>query len=255
MGAVLPIVGIASMVFGAVGMGMQYYAQQQASQQAAAMAQYNYQMQAQQAQMQMQMMQAQQSANAQLLEFQAGMQQRNADAMRAQAEIVQQNYATAAMSTQRAGVVNVQRDRQDARQFLALQMAKVGSSGMNLAGTPLDAIADAAGTLELRAQERWQETQLEFRRLHDLGETQAYTLRESATNEGMKAGMTLFQAANERWVGETAKVQHRLSMYGAEIERMKGMNNSAGYKMAAYGSLFSGLADLGQQGYGMSKWT
>lgn len=243
--------GIGSLALSAVGLGMQYNAQRQAAASSRVMADYNYQLAKQQAEVQAALMQQEASQNASLLEYQAAIQQRNASALQSQAANVLRGYGQAADTTKKAGVLEVNKDREAARRFLALQMAKVGESGTTGAGSNLDVLAEAAGTLELRAQEMWTGIELETRKLHDIGEAQAYELRNASTQEGMRAGMTLFQAANARWKGATAETGRRLAMYGADVERIGGYNQAEGYKLASYGTLFSGLSSMAGAGYSL----
>ncbi len=245
------VLGVASLAMSAVGTAVQYSAQKRAAGQAQAMANYNYALQTQQANMQASLAEQQASQNASLAEYQAGIQQRNADVLKLQATAVQNQYNTASEAEAKAGVHNVQNQREDARRFLALQRAKIGESGITGAGTPLDSLADAAGTLELQAQSIWHDSEVQSRKLTDIGNAQAYSLREQSTNEGLQAGMSLFEAANSRWQGQTAEAQQRLSIYGAESERLQGYNTSKNLKMASYGTLFSGLAQAGGSAYGM----
>lgn len=235
----------AAAVAGGVSAVMSAQQQRRAASQARAMADANFALQTQQMQQQKALAEAQASQNASLLEYQANLQNRNALVLKQQAATVLNQYGIAATAERKTGVSNVQAERENARRFLALQKAKIGESGTTGAGTPLDALADAAGTLELHAQELWHSHEVEARRLDDIGAAQAYDLRGQSTNEGFKAGMTLFQAANERWSGRTAEARFRLGMYGAELNRQEGYNTAKGYKMASYGTLLSGIASFG----------
>lgn len=246
----LGIVAIAASVAGQV---VSYNQQQKAASQAQAMADYNYALQKQQAEVQSQLLQRQSEQNANLMEYQAAIQNRNAEILKAQATAVQNQYQIASEAAAKTGVRNVQAERENARRFLALTRAKIGESGTTGAGSPIEALADAADTLELHAQEVWQGANIEARKLTDAGNATAYQLRQESQNEGFKAGMTLFQAANERWAGRTAEVQKRLSIYGAEAERLEGYSTARGYRMASYGTLFSGIAQTAGSGYSLYR--
>lgn len=251
MGWVGPVFAVLGAVAGVASTVISYRAQQQAAGQAQAMADYNYALQVQQAEVQAQLMRQQADSNAKLMEYQAAIQQRNASMLTAQAATVQKQYAIASEAAAKTGSENVKTQREEARRFLALQRAKIGESGFTGAGSPIEALGHAAGVLELHAQETWRAANVESRRLTDTGEAQAYELREHSKNEGFKAGMTLFQAANERWAGRTAEVQRRLAIYGAEAERLEGYNTARGYKLASYGTLFSGVAQAAGAGYSL----
>lgn len=249
--AILPYIAAAGAVAGGVSAIVSSNQQRQAAAQARAMADANYALQQQQLTYQQALAEQQAKQNSSLMEYQASIQQRNANALLAQANAVQQGFNQSADTQKKAGVSEVDQEREAAMRFIALQKAKTGESGTTGAGTPLDSLADAAGTLELHAQETWLGIETETRRLHDVGNAQAYDLRAQASNKESDAGMSLFQAANDRWAGETAQVRTKLGMYGAELNRLDGYNTAKGYKMASYGTLFSGLASFGSAAGGL----
>lgn len=234
-----------ALIISAIGTGVSVYSQQQAASNAAAMAQYNYALQSQQIAVQTALAQQQADANASLAEYQAGIQNMNAESMVAQAKAVQQSYLVTSEADKRAGALAASRERDNARAFLAQQAAKAGASGFALAGTPLDSLADAAGILELKAQDVFQQGENEARKATELGDVESYRLRGQGRNESLAAAGTLYQAAVERWNGQTAVSKAKLESYGAEINRIDGMNTAAGYRMASYGTLFSGLSNMG----------
>lgn len=246
--------GIASLVTTAVGTGISYYGQQQAAKQQEQIAQYNYTLATQQAQLQAGIAQQQAAANAGMLEYQAQVQRGNADAYLQQANAVIANYNKASEGAVRAGELNAERERDNARRFLSFQMAKVAGSGFALAGTPLDALADAASMLELQSQDLFYQGQLEARKMHELGGVEAYRLRGAANSETQNAAMTLFQAANERWGERVAEQKLKLDLYGAQVQRLGGQSNAAGYRLASYGTLLQGAANLGHDAYNMAQF-
>ncbi len=238
-------VSIASLVATAVGTGVSYMAQKQQAAQQSQIAQYNYSLATQQAQMQAQIASQQAAANSEMLAYQAQVQQGNATAYLQQADAVTRNYNASSDATKNAAELSADRERENARRFLALQTAKVGASGLQLAGTPLDSLADAANVLELQAQDVFHQGELEARKLNELGGVESYRLRGAADSETQKSAMSLFQAANERWSGAVAQQKLKLDMYGAEVSRIGGQANASGYRAGAAGTLFTGIANLG----------
>lgn len=245
MAAILPVVSILSLAATAVGTGVSYFGQQQAAKNSAAMAQYNYQLQTQQIAQQTAIMQAQSEAQAQQAEYQAAIAGQNSTILMQQASVVRDSYLATSEADKRAGEVAADRERDNARRFLSEQTNKAGASGFELAGTPLDSLASAAGILELRAQDQFQQGEIGARKATELGDVESYRLEGEARNQDISGSMSLYQAAADRWNGETAIGKQKLDMYGAEVNRMAGMNQAAGYKMASYGTLFSGFANLG----------
>lgn len=250
VGATAGIVGAGA---GIAGTLMSVQAQRQAAAQQQQIAQYNYTLATQQAQLQAAIAEQQAAQNAGLLDYQARVQQGNATSYLQQASAVLKSYNQAAEGANKAAALNAARERDNARRFLALQMAKVGASGFLLSGTPLDSLADAASTLELQAQDIYAQGDLEARKLHELGSVEAYRLRGAARSETQNSAITLFQAANERWGGRIAEQKLKLDLYGAQVARLGGQANAAGLRLSSAGTLFQGVANLGKDTYDLYR--
>lgn len=305
-------VAIGSLILGAVGGGVSYYQGQKAASAQANIGRYNFMLQQQaamnqaqtakmqqqaaiqQANMQMAMQNqqahiAQQAASSQaaMMDHAARVQQAQAalnNQMQMQAAQARLNNATAMAAnaeTQTAvDRTNAAKQRDEYRRMQAIQRAKIAGSGVVESGSPLELLAETAGSMQQALNEGHYQSDLQ--RSKSLGEAALENF--GGQLDQAQAGLNLFASNQEfglnTWAADltrqkgaaeasflrasgaidaaAAQSAARMGFRQSNLERMVGMAgarnalagtlaDASGQRMAATGSLISSAAGLGNQ--------
>ncbi|WP_169809735.1 hypothetical protein [Terrimicrobium sacchariphilum] len=215
-----------------VGTGMSYFAAQDQASQQAAITNQNYAIQKRNAQIQAKI--GQQQAKYKKAYAMAGYKakQENALTYEAQAD---------AINTQAREAARRMREQNDAA--LATQRAAVSASGVTTEGSPIIALAESAGRLELAVQDsKWQ------------SDVQAQQYREAAKQERYQSAFDLIDTHIADYEGKLAKVGLSLNLDQAALTRSAGLSESSATRTAAYGTLLSGFSSMASQ-VGGTDWS
>lgn len=226
------VIGIASLLVGAVGAGVSYASAQSAAKTQDTLALLNAQAQTQAIQQQGQVSQMQAAINTHL-----------AKQEQAAADADAKNLASQAELQTRASMEATRRSREEAARFAALQVASLAKGGFaDTTGSPLALLADTAEKAQQEADViRFEDEQ--NRRL---------LFRESAMarNRGILGGLNVQSqrlsglAAQQRET--TALAQNRMNYYAQRAA-------SAAARTGAAGSLLNSMGGLAYQGYSVYR--
>lgn len=248
MAAALPILTV-------VGTGISAWSQYSAGQAQSRIANFNF---------------AVESANARLnlLSQRAALSQQRAQnemAMR-QAAIARQAAESEAVARERnaqlirrtadaktaASREEIRRKRLEYARFQATQRNRIAAGGViDTSGSPLELLAETAGQMQLAVEEMHQQANLDFvddmnrAELEDYG---ARSLRAGAAAQfGVEAAAAKIRESGFATDAARIRSGYRADLASANIGRMVAFNNASGQKMAAAGTLLSGVGSYYQQ--------
>lgn len=202
------------------GAGMQFHASQQAAKSQSALAVLN----AQNANLA-----AKQNYDLQMLNTQ--MESRRAE-VQAEAQRLQgKNLEAEADLADKAAMENVARSREEMNRFRAIQRARIAGSGVVESGTPLDALAESAGDMELAlASSFYTDTQ------------KGREMRYEAGMVGAGAALLATDAAMMRTRGGFAKSAYTAEVSQNNVTRLAGQAQARITRMQGVGNLLSSVS-------------
>jgi len=233
---------VSSLAMSAVGTGMAVYGQMQQASNAQRMAAYNASVQQQNANLNYQLATRQAQMGLQASQFNAGI-----AAAQSQAQLNNaKSLENAALTAEAQGRERARRLRAESEKFQAIQRGRMARAGVAAEGTPLVVLAETAKLADLNAQDAIYETDLERRKLLD-----------QAGQSKWMAGMSLLDSQIQTYSGQqqfaydqfAAKTGMSTARREAEITRLIGASDAAGYRMGAASSLISGVGSLAGSGY------
>ncbi|HSJ02280.1 MAG TPA: hypothetical protein VK956_07485 [Verrucomicrobium sp.] len=230
---------VAGMAMSAVGAGMQYNAQKQSAANQEALAKYNYAVEQQNIRQQQALAEYSAQNQARAAQANAAMVQQAADANALA-------YDQQADSALRQGVEGVRRSREDQLRFAAIQVGRIGKSGVATAGSPVETLAESAKLMGLALNDAWYTSNVEASRFQRQAEMERYGGRAGAANYGIQAGLALAE-------GAMAPIQARMDMRRASVGKMIALDQAAGMKSAATAQLVGNIGTLLSSSYGSFK--
>jgi hypothetical protein len=251
MGLELAIAGIAA---SAIGTGVSVYGQMQAAKQSQSIANYNAMMQEENGMLQ------QQAANAQaaMMMSQATVAKRQAEfnnALSNQEAQAQFNNATSLQSQAEASAAvsreNIKRSQLQQQQYLGLQRAKLAASGVVESGSGLDDLVDTVKAGQQKIMADLYEGEINRRELYGKSALEEFSGKLEQAGAGAQLQAGLAQSGLMKVQGELEGLkganEYNMQMQQANLTRMQGSYDAAGHSLSAFGGIFSGLANIGQQ--------
>lgn len=232
MPQIAPILGIASLVVGAVGAGVQYAGAQSAAQTQETMALLNAQAQTQAINQQGQVNQMQAAINGVLAKKDQAAAEGNAKMLAGQAELMT-----------RQSIEATRRSREESARFAAEQVASLAKGGfVNTTGSPLALLADTAMKGQQEADRiRFEDEQNRRGMFRDVA---------MQRNQGILAGLNV---TGQRLSGLAAQqnatrlqAQNRLDYYAQRA-------TASAARATAAGNLINQAGGLAYQGYGLYR--
>lgn len=212
----------ANLIVTGVGTGMSYMAAQDEAAQQQALADQQYGIQKRNAKI-----------NATIAKRQAAMKKKYSEASIVAKEVNAKNYEAQAASiqTQARERARRMRDQNDA----ALSSVKAGyaAAGVTSEGTPIIALAETAGRLELAVQDAKWQSDVEANQYLDAAKMERYNQYQDR-NDMLVAD----------YEAQLAKMGQSLNMDQAYFDRSVGYSQAAATKTAAYGTLLSGASSM-----------
>ncbi len=224
------VLGIASLVIGAVGAGVSYYSSNQAASQQNALAALNAQAQLQAIQQQGQTSRMQSAINQQMAANERAAFERNANTLESQAE------SNSALARE-----NARRSREDFARMSASQRAQLAKAGVSDAtGSPLVLLASTA-----------EEEQRTVDQLRYEDETQRRTLFQEADNQRVQAEGAGMQLVGYQIQGAAARQQALTAASQTHLDLLSQQAGARAMRQQALGSLISSAGGLTKQAYGL----
>lgn len=212
----------ASLIATGVGTGMSYMAQQDEAANQKALADMNYGIQARNAKI-----------NATIAKRQANLKKTYSKAAIAAKEVNAKNYEAQADSVEAQGREQARRMREQGASVMAALRSGYAASGVTSEGTPIIAMADTAGKLELAVQDaKWQ------------SDVEANKYRDAAAMERYNQNFDRADILVADYEAQLAKMGQQLNMDEAYFNRASGYAQSSATKTAAYGTLISGVSSM-----------
>ena len=233
----------AGLIVALIGTGISTYSAVQQGRTQSAIANFNSAQQEKEAKMQLMSMQA--SAN---------MQQQQAEAnflLRGQEAQARFNNATGienqALSQDRINRANLAKRREEGARATATARASIAASGaVESSGTPLDILAETAGTIQQDQQEQFYEMGLQRTSLFREAEMERLGGRLALAGSTLERNSAVATAGLNQ---SAARAGYLSGMRGAELARLSGKAaKQAGYLQGG-ATLLSGIGDAAGQGY------
>lgn len=176
--------------------------------------------------------------NAQLSLADAEARERNAERLRGFAE-----------TRTAQGREAIRRARRNFEALEGRQKASIATAGVADSGSALDVMAESARQMATTLADMWDEAS--FERTETLDRARQEQFAAGQTRIGAQADLAMarrsarIDRAGRKIARIGARSQYRSALFGAEINLASGYDQSAGQRMAGYGSIFSGLASIG----------
>jgi hypothetical protein len=193
--------------------------------------------------------------NAVILGVRSEVQARNANTLFRYARLTRDIGANKVGRIETQSRERVRRIREQSGRVQSMMRSRVGASGVVMEGSPLEALADVAGTMELSAQDAVFEAEVARRDTMFQTEMEAGDLEERGGNARFESAVTRVNAAQSRESAQNSRRSTRfvamgrdLSLAGFALEGEAGglAKQSAGYRGAmadyAYRSADAGFA-------------
>lgn len=223
---------IGSAVASATGAVVSYVGAQQQAEAAQRAAEYNARIAEQNAQLEAQAIYARYQQEVAAAESQAAFQRYQEQVQRNQATALEQQ----AEAERRQAEENKRRKRDEDERRLARLQAAFSSGGVETSsGTPVAALSETAGILELEVVELGRQAEATQQRLY----YDAEIVRAGAVRTSADAALSDIRAENARFNQSTSRYVADLGTVRAAQTRISGANQAAGIRLGATSNLIS----------------